>query len=354
MMRAWSPTRRSASGTATARRSSRRTRCRAACKARSRTSRGTTRRSSSSSPHLRDHRHEANDVADGPRRRRRRRSLPRRLALEGSFDATTGSLTRLRGVPHGDRDRRASTTRTSRCDGNWVVFNENDDNSAANNDGDCFYNRQARVKIMHFPPQAGDQPLDLRKPQRRRRPHELVAAVEPGADELPRHGRALGDLLVEPRLRPSPQEHATGTRGCNGDGAASTTTTRPRGRRTTSRSRPARWASRSTTTRSRRSGWPPSSSTRAARSTRRTARIPAFWLPFQDVTAHNHSAQWVATVQGGPEATAEGSGSSSSSGGNNDSGPTCNESGAACGSGDPLCCPDVVCCGGTCQYGCAQ
>ena len=28
---------------------------------------------------------------------------------------------------------------------------------------------------------------------------------------------------------------------------------------------------------------------------------PAFWLPFQDVTAHNHSAQWVSTVQsGGP------------------------------------------------------
>ena len=26
---------------------------------------------------------------------------------------------------------------------------------------------------------------------------------------------------------------------------------------------------------------------------------PAFWLPFQEVTAHNHSAQWVAQVQSG-------------------------------------------------------
>ncbi len=46
-------------------------------------------------------------------------------------------------------------------DGNWVVFNENDDTSAANNDGDCFYSRQARVKMLHFPPQAGDAPIDL-------------------------------------------------------------------------------------------------------------------------------------------------------------------------------------------------
>jgi hypothetical protein len=29
--------------------------------------------------------------------------------------------------------------------------------------------------------------------------------------------------------------------------------------------------------------------------------FPAFWLPFQDVTAQNHSAQWVATVQTPPE-----------------------------------------------------
>ena len=37
-------------------------------------------------------------------------------------------------------------------DGNWVVFNENDDNSAANNDGDGFYNRQSVVEDHALPP----------------------------------------------------------------------------------------------------------------------------------------------------------------------------------------------------------
>jgi hypothetical protein len=82
---------------------------------------------------------------------------------------------------------------------------------------------------------------------------------------------------------------------------------------------------------------------------------PAFWLPFQDVTAHNHSAQWVAQVQGGPGGDGgTSSGSGSGSGGAPDTGPTCGESGAACGASDPLCCTDTVCCGGTCENGCAQ
>jgi len=76
---------------------------------------------------------------------------------------------------------------------------------------------------------------------------------------------------------------------------------------------------------------------------------PAFWLPFQEVSAHNHSAQWVAQVQGGPGGDA---GTGSSSGG--DSSQACGQAGASCGSGDPLCCTDVVCCAGMCQNGCTQ
>ena len=46
-------------------------------------------------------------------------------------------------------------------DMSFVVFNEADDPSTANNTDDAFYNRKARVKIMHYPAQQGDGPIDL-------------------------------------------------------------------------------------------------------------------------------------------------------------------------------------------------
>jgi hypothetical protein len=76
---------------------------------------------------------------------------------------------------------------------------------------------------------------------------------------------------------------------------------------------------------------------------------PAFWLPFQEVSAHNHSAQWVSQVQtGGPG----GDGGAGDDGG--DAAPPCGESGAACGIGAGLCCTDVVCCANSCAASCAQ
>jgi hypothetical protein len=72
--------------------------------------------------------------------------------------------------------------------------------------------------------------------------------------------------------------------------------------------------------------------------------FPAFWLPFQDVTSHNHSAQWVEKVQG----TGGDAGTDSGTG---DSGPACGEVGAACSVG---CCVDTVCCQGTCLAACVQ
>jgi hypothetical protein len=77
--------------------------------------------------------------------------------------------------------------------------------------------------------------------------------------------------------------------------------------------------------------------------------FPAFWLPFQDVTAHNHSAQWVQQVQGG-----SGGADGGTDGGGSDSGPACGESGAACGASAELCCTDMVCCNGSCQPACVQ
>ncbi|HEY8074569.1 MAG TPA: hypothetical protein VIF62_10670, partial [Labilithrix sp.] len=67
---------------------------------------------------------------------------------------------------------------------------------------------------------------------------------------------------------------------------------------------------------------------------------PAFWLPFQDVNSHNHSAQWVEKVQSPP-----------SSGG--DGGSMCGASQAACSASAP-CCTDTVCCNGTCQVECVN
>ena len=77
--------------------------------------------------------------------------------------------------------------------------------------------------------------------------------------------------------------------------------------------------------------------------------FPAFWLPFQDVNSHNHSAQWVEQVQG-PPGTGDGG---VSDGGGSEAGGTCNESGGACGASS-ICCSDVVCCSGTCQFTCLK
>jgi hypothetical protein len=64
--------------------------------------------------------------------------------------------------------------------------------------------------------------------------------------------------------------------------------------------------------------------------------FPAFWLPFQDVNSHNHAAQWVEKIQGGDSGD----------------GGACGELNAACGSA--TCCSDVVCCNGVCSYSCVK
>ena len=66
--------------------------------------------------------------------------------------------------------------------------------------------------------------------------------------------------------------------------------------------------------------------------------FPAFWLPFQDVNSHNHSAQWVEKVQGTPTG---------------DDGGTCVGENGACG-GAAICCTDTVCCNGICAVSCVH
>ncbi len=70
--------------------------------------------------------------------------------------------------------------------------------------------------------------------------------------------------------------------------------------------------------------------------------FPAFWLPFQDVNSHNHSAQWVEKVQSTPVGGGDGGGP-----------PMCGSAQAACSASAP-CCTDTVCCNGTCQVECVN
>jgi hypothetical protein len=60
---------------------------------------------------------------------------------------------------------------------------------------------------------------------------------------------------------------------------------------------------------------------------------PAFWLPFQDPTAHNHIAQWVLQIVGPPPAGDMG---------------TCVPDGVACSTGGAQCCNGICCSNNTC------
>ena len=65
--------------------------------------------------------------------------------------------------------------------------------------------------------------------------------------------------------------------------------------------------------------------------------FPAFWLPFQDVTSHNHTAQWVEKVVTQPPPD----------------GGSCVALDDTCDGVDKTCCSDGICCYGTCLSDCS-
>ncbi len=262
---------------------------------------------------------------------------------QASFDATSGTLGNYAAFLTATGSENFYYPDQS-SDGNWVVLNENDDTSAANNNGDCFYSRQARVKIMHFPPQAGDQPLDLPNldvangltnswPRwspvvQTYKNHQILWVTFSSNRDYGLHLKNGGFDNYYPPEGPSyDQPQPASKQNITFDAYAAPQI------------------------------WMAAIIVDPARSIDATDRsYPAFWLPFQDVTAHNHSAQWVATVQGGPPGGDGGTGDGGSSSGG-DGAPACNESGGSCGPSGGTCCSDVVCCPGapyTCSYGCAQ
>ena len=213
-------------------------------------------------------------------------------------------------------------------DGNWLVFDENDDTSATNNDGDCFYSRQARVKIMHFPPKPNDKPIDLANLNVKDGLTNSWPRWSPAVQSYKGHqilwvtfssNRDYGVRLKNtgfdnyyPPESPSYDQPQPATKqGVTFDDYAAPQI------------------------------WMAAIIVDPARSLDDKDRsYPAFWLPFQDVTAHNHSAQWVSKVQGG--------------GGSGPDGGTCGEAGATCGDGAPACCSGVFCCNGACQTTCVK
>jgi hypothetical protein len=226
-------------------------------------------------------------------------------------------------------------------DGHWVIFNENDDTSAANNNGDCFYSRQARVKMMHFPPQSGDQPLDLPNldvadgltnswPRwspalQTYKNHQILWVTFSSNRDYGLHLKNGGFDNYYPPESPSYDQPQPATKqGVTFDNYAA----------------PQIWMAAVIV-----------DPTPSLDSTDRS--FPAFWLPFQDVTAHNHSAQWVSQVQSGPPGGDGGTGDGGGSSGG-DTGGSCGEQGSACGSGGGTCCTDVVCCSSSCQFTCTQ
>jgi hypothetical protein len=210
--------------------------------------------------------------------------------------------------------------------GTFVVFNDSPQpgNTATGND-DAFYNRNARVKLMHFPGAAGQKALDLPAlnvadglsnswPRwspfvQSYKGHKLLWVTFSSNRDYGLHLVNKGfDNCYPPEGPAYDQPQPLSKKGVTYADCA----------------QPQIWMAgvivdedpaRDATDRS----------------------FPAFWLPFQDVNSHNHSAQWVEHVQGG-------SSSSDAS--------ACVPANGSCAGA--TCCTDTVCCNNVCAVTCVQ
>jgi hypothetical protein len=208
----------------------------------------------------------------------------------------------------------------------FVVFNEADDASAGNNDNDAFYNRKARVKIMHWPPQSGDAPIDL----------PALNVADGLSNSWPRWSPFVGHfhghniLWVTFSSNRDYGLHLTnaGFDNCYPPERPSYDQPQPLSKQNTTYqncAEPQIWmAAVNVDTDRGQDG--------------KDRSFPAFWLPFQDVNSHNHSAQWVEKVNNPDQPD----------------GGTCAPVGTSCGpdAGAVSCCQ--VCCYGTCEGSCVN
>jgi hypothetical protein len=221
-------------------------------------------------------------------------------------------------------------------DGSFLVFDDAPDApDTATSNGDDFYNRDARVKILHNPPAPGATPIDL--------PNLNVAdgltnswpRWSPAATSF--HGKAVAWVTFSSNRDYGLHLTNKGFDNCYPPEGPSYDQPQPLSKQGVTYencAQPQIWMAGVIVD-------PDPTLDATDRS------FPAFWLPFQDVTAHNHSAQWVAEVQAPPSGDA-----GTEDGGAGEGGPTsCGEPSAAC-SASALCCSDAVCCGQFCAYTC--
>ena len=212
--------------------------------------------------------------------------------------------------------------------GGWVIFNEADDSSSANNLNDSFYNRRARVKIMHYPAMTSDAPLDL----------GAVNVADGFSNSWPRwspfvssfHGHNILWITFSSNRDYGLHLSNKGFDNCYPPEGPSYDQPQPLSKQGVTYqdcAQPQIWMA--------------AVDIDADRTLDTSDRsFPAFWLPFQDVTAHNHSAQWVEKVTAPPPP--------------GDGGGMCLPIGSACESdaGTGVCCQ--VCCYGTCEGSCVN
>ncbi len=209
--------------------------------------------------------------------------------------------------------------------GQFIVFNEADDASTGNNDDDAFYNRKARVKIMHYPVQSGDAPLDL----------TALNVADGLSNSWPRWSPFVGSFHGHQILWvtfSSNRDYGlhlvnTGFDNCYPPESPAYDQPQPLSKQNTTYQNCAEPQI-----------WMAAVIVDGSRSIDATDRsYPAFWLPFQDVNSHNHSAQWVEKV----------------SNPNQPDGGACLPTGDPCGDGGAsVCCQ--VCCYGTCAGACVN
>jgi len=235
-----------------------------------------------------------------------------------SFNASTGAL----GTP---APLMAAGTNQNFYYPSWapdmsfVVFNENDDTTAQNNSGDAFYSRKARVKIMHWPTQQNDQPIDL----------PALNIADGLSNSWPRwspfvshfHGHNIVWVTFSSNRDYGLHLTNTGFDNCYPPESPAYDQPQPLSKQNTTYqncAQPQIWMAAVNV-----------DTDRAQDAKDRS--FPAFWLPFQDVNSHNHSAQWVEKVNNPDQP---------------DSG-TCLPTGSQCGTdGGAVCCQ--ICSAGQC------
>ena len=223
--------------------------------------------------------------------------------------------------------------------GSFLIFNDAPDAAdTATTNGDAFYNRSARVKLLHNPPAAGATPIDLPALNMTGALSNSWPRWSPFVQSYKGHkllwvtfssNRDYGLHLVN-----------QGFDNCYPPEGPTYDLPQPLSKQGVTYgncAQPQIWMAAVLVDES-----------GALDSGDRS--FPAFWLPFQDVNSHNHSAQWVEKVQGTPPSDGTDGGASGSDGGGVN---TCNESGGACGAG-ASCCSDAVCCGTVCAFTCIK